>query len=71
MEDLRMREKVLTIVTEKGEQSLSQLVCHIEASETTTWSQGWIRGGQLARLETDKKSVRKGKPQEKAGRLWV
>ena len=52
LEDLGMQEKVLTLVAEKGEQSLQQLVTHIEAMETSKRSQGLMGTGQLSRMGT-------------------
>ena len=57
-----MQEKVLTLVAEKGEQSLPQLVTHIEAMETSMRSQGLMGTGQLSRVGTSGTS--KAKPKE-------
>ena len=45
IEDLGMRKNVMTIVAEKGEHFLTQLVCHIEALETCKQSKRLLVGG--------------------------
>ena len=67
LEDLGVQEKVLTLVAEKGEQSLNQLVVHIEAMETSKRSQGLMGSGQLSRLgDGAPKAGAPGKPQSGA-----
>ena len=50
LDDLGVQEKVMPIVAEKGEQTLSQLVTHIEAMETSKRSQGMLGNSQLSRV---------------------
>lgn len=45
LDDLGVQEKVMTIVAEKGEQTLSKLVTHIEAIEISKRSQGMLGSG--------------------------
>ena len=61
MEDLAMQEKVLTLVAEKGEQSLVQLVTHIEVMETSKRSQGRMGSGQLSRVGSSRSGGAKPK----------
>jgi hypothetical protein len=58
IEDLKVQKKILTLVAEKVEQTLSQLVSHIKA--TSQRSQGQMGTGQLSCLGTHPKG-RKGR----------
>ena len=60
LEDLSMQGKIMTLVAEKGEQTLPQLVAHVEAMETSKRSQGLLGTGQLSPV-----GCSSGKPQPK------
>ena len=54
LEDLTFQDKVMTLVAERGEQTLQQLVAYIEAMEVSKRSQGLMGTAQLARMGVSK-----------------